>query len=551
MTTRRSDRLAEHLPWENEIRRWHDAVYRNSLQQEKLKNINRGPDRFSGQTITDRGYLMFRVLRAPPRDQLRQEEPGEERTDVIDVEKNTNTRDYAVPPNTPPRPTQTSSNAPGKPRPKDRQLLSFPTDHEPSEALHNPKALDNLRSFLMWIRLYPDLDRLPPESRSSAQILGAFAIVWVAFGEAWLTKSSKRPQRYPDPAPQIILELSNDSTSSRIKQPDFTGAIHPFTTPPTKKFYDWDGPESESTKPPPNESPAKGKAASLITEFKTCDMSPLTYFCVLTSPQDRLGLDQEEKGTPYRSQTESVQKRLVLGETDAGLNAYFCACIDGFQRGVPITHSDFLELKNHDPNLPTWDKVELLIEYASILEAKAASRGGTKPQWKSQQVDQVRRQEGAEIAALAYTNRHLLIARAKRSRSHQAQLLFSVANGMVYLTIAEMPLAWLEYINNCERTVDSLAESKEFLDEDDFLRLLEYGPWELNEAEHLEHFFLVLSLLVKKTLEKREEMGQIVKLTFLLPSPQSTNTLQGLLSSTCLRIPGLFCDDPGSEHLSP
>lgn len=67
-----------------------------------------------------------------------------------------------------------------------------------------------------------------------------------------------------------------------------------------------------------------------------------------------------------------------------------------------------------------------------------------------------------------------------------------------------MPLAWLEYISNCERTVDSLAESKEFLDEDDFLRLLEYGPWELNEAEHLEHFFLVLSLLVKKTLEKRE-----------------------------------------------
>lgn len=106
-----------------------------------------------------------------------------------------------------------------------------------------------------------------------------------------------------------------------------------------------------------------------------------------------------------------------MGETDDGLNAYFCACIDGFQRGVPITHSDFLELKDHDPNLPTWDKVELLIEYASILEAKAASRGGTKPQWKSQQVDQVRRQEGAEIAALAYTNRHLLIARAKRSRS--------------------------------------------------------------------------------------------------------------------------------------
>ncbi|KAH9207255.1 hypothetical protein DL95DRAFT_415779, partial [Leptodontidium sp. 2 PMI_412] len=374
------------------------------------------------------------------RAELRQEEPEEERTDVIDVEKNTNTCDYAVPPNTPSRPTQTSSNAPGKPRPKDRQLLSFPADHEPSEALHNPKALDNLRSFLMWIRLYPDLDRLPPESRSSAQILGAFAIVWVAFGEAWLTKSSKRPQRYPDPAPQIILELSDDSTSSRIKQPDFTGAIHPFTTPPTKKFYDWDGPESQSTKPPSTKAQRKKKP----TEFKTCDMSPLTYFCILTSPQDRLGLDQEQKGTPYRSQSESVQveavnnlinaymtaiqtgpwpdstatshqKRLVFGEIDAGLNAYFCACIDGFRRGVPITHSDFLELKNHDVNLPTWDKVELLIEYASILEAKAASRGGTKPQWKSQQVDQVRRQEGAEITALAYTNRHLLIARAKKS----------------------------------------------------------------------------------------------------------------------------------------
>lgn len=195
MTTGRFDFLAEHLFWENEIRRWHDAFYRNSLQQEKLKNTNRGPDRFSGQTTTDRGYLMLRVLRAPPRDractdlfnrlevlislpegltdeklraELRQEEPGEERTDVIDVEKNTNTCDYAVPPNTPSRPTQTSSNAPGKPRPKDRQLLSFPADHEPSEALHNPKALDNLRSFLMWIRLYPDLDRLPLESRSSA-----------------------------------------------------------------------------------------------------------------------------------------------------------------------------------------------------------------------------------------------------------------------------------------------------------------------------------------------------------------------------------------------
>ncbi|PVH78952.1 hypothetical protein DL98DRAFT_589919 [Cadophora sp. DSE1049] len=316
--------------------------------------------------------LITRGTEEKLRPELRQKGLGEEDTGAIDVEDTTNIGNNAALPNTPPRQIQTSENAP-----------------------RNRTPLDDLHSFLTWIEAFPDLNSILPktESRASGQILGAFAIVWVAFSEAWLTKTAKRPPQCPDPAPHIISELSNDSTSYRIQQPHFYGALDPPTTArpstPSQGFCSYDDYESKISLS--DDSPTKQKA-------------------------NQLGLVQEEEGAPYRSQTESVQvqafnnlinsymttiqtgpwpnfiatsnqKRFVFGGLDAGASAYFCACIDGFQRGLPLQQSEFWELENSDDNFLTWDNFKLLIENASILEAKAASRVDKGPSLPYQNVD--------------------------------------------------------------------------------------------------------------------------------------------------------------------
>lgn len=69
--------------------------------------------------------------------------------------------------------------------------------------------------------------------------------------------------------------------------------------------------------------------------------------------------------------------------------------------------------------------------------------------------DQVRRQETAEITALAYEHRAKFreIAKEKEDGKYAAQLLFSLNEKEFHLTIAEMPIKWLDYISSSESQV--------------------------------------------------------------------------------------------------
>ncbi|KAH7317292.1 hypothetical protein BKA65DRAFT_483531 [Rhexocercosporidium sp. MPI-PUGE-AT-0058] len=142
-------------------------------------------------------------------------------TDAIDIKDNTNIRGTVGLPNTPPNQIRTNGSAPAeKPPRKDHQRLHL---IEPP-TFHRLKALDDLHSFLTWIEAFPDLSDIRPkaDSRTLGEILGPFAILWVAFAEAWVTKTARPPTKYPDVAPHIISQLPNDSLSHRISKPNFS-----------------------------------------------------------------------------------------------------------------------------------------------------------------------------------------------------------------------------------------------------------------------------------------------------------------------------------------
>jgi hypothetical protein len=226
--------------------------------------------------------------------------------------------------------------------------------------------------------------------------------------------------------------------------------------------------------------------------------------CTLASgSNDHKAEVKENEDTPKRIATESVQAELLAGlingfviSIQSGMqprftassdqksfvfgsspNGKFNACIDGFIYGAT---------EDHD---------------LAIFEVKRSKR----PRWtdlttqhRTASHDQVRRQETAEIAALAYEHRAKFRKIATENEKGCAtQLLFSLDEREFHLTIAEMPIKWLDYISSCESRVWTRGLNTM----EDMLRLTEYGPAYLDHTLHIKEIMLILALLVAKHLE--------------------------------------------------
>ncbi|KAI9052091.1 hypothetical protein LZ554_004344 [Drepanopeziza brunnea f. sp. 'monogermtubi'] len=228
-----------------------------------------------------------------------------------------------------------------------------------------------------------------------------------------------------------------------------------------------------------------------MTSIQLAGGSKSAVWCTTTSSQVRFQFGEAGKRSKTRTDTSM---------SEDVLNASFVACVDGVQYArPPLFGPQQQQQQQRRAGIPK-------PEHLALIEAKNRGREAKHPGLESVGINAVRRQEGAELVACIYEDREARLKRAalaSLSDPPQTQLLYSVAEDGVYLSIAEFSLPWLQYIDNpTSPVVPPGSPNGKDAQSEDWLIVWEYGPLDFRRTgRDCKELALVIAMLVDQEMK--------------------------------------------------